>query len=56
MYTTDIFIVMECLQGGELFDRISQGVNNLTIEFIRNIMIQLLSSLSYMHFHKIGKK
>ena len=55
MYTTDIFIVMECCTGGELFYRIAEGVHKLTIDFIKDIMTQLLSSLAYMHSNKIGK-
>ena len=54
MYTSDIFIVMEYLDGGELFYCIANGVKNLTIDFIREIMTQLLSSLSYMHHYNIG--
>jgi serine/threonine protein kinase len=55
MYTTDIFIVMEYLDGGELFDQIADGVQNLTIGYIKDIMTQMLSALSYMHHHSIGK-
>ena len=54
MYTTDIFIVMEFLNGGELFYRITEKRNTMTLGFVRNIMIQLLESLSYMHHHNIG--
>jgi serine/threonine protein kinase len=54
MYTTDIFIVMECLTGGELFYRIAEGVNKLTVGFIKDIMTQMLSSLAYMHSNNIG--
>lgn len=56
MYTTDIFIVMEYLDGGELFYRIAQGVDQLSIEFTRGIMTQLLSALSYMHHYNIGSR
>jgi serine/threonine protein kinase len=55
MYTSDIFIVMEYVSGGELFDQIANGVQNLTIDYVKNVMIQLLSAISYMHHHKIGK-
>jgi serine/threonine protein kinase len=54
IYTSDIFIVMEFLNGGELFYRITEHRNSMTLGFVRNIMIQLLESLSYMHFHNIG--
>jgi serine/threonine protein kinase len=55
IYTTDIFIVMEFLNGGELFYRITEQRNSMTLGFVRKIMIQLLESLSYMHHHNIGK-
>ena len=55
LYTSDIFIVMEYVQGGELFYKITQNQKSLTLDFIRDIMIQLLSSIAYMHHYNIGK-
>lgn len=56
MYTSDIFIVMEYLGGGELFNQIANGVHNLTIDYIKDLMTQMLSALSYMHHHNIGNQ
>lgn len=55
LYTSDIFIVMELLEGGELFNRITQDQKSITFDFIRDVMIQILSALAYMHYHDIGK-
>lgn len=55
MYTSDIFIVMELLEGGELFDKITSDKKSLTIGVIVNIMSQLLNSLAYLHNQNIGK-
>lgn len=54
MYTSDIFIVMELLEGGELFDRITSDKKSLTLKVIMNIMSQLLNSLAYLHSQNIG--
>lgn len=54
IYTSDIFIVMEYLDGGELFYRITQDKKSITLEFVRDIMIQLLSALAYMHHYNIS--
>jgi serine/threonine protein kinase len=56
MYTTDIFIVMEHVAGGELFYQIANGVQNLTIDYIKDLMMQILSALAYMHHHDIGRE
>lgn len=55
LYTSDIFIVMEYLDGGELFYRITQDKKSITLEFVRDIMIQLLSALAYMHHYNISR-
>lgn len=54
MYTTDIFIVMEILEGGELFDKITTTKNSLTLETIKSIMSQLLNALAYLHSQNVG--
>ena len=54
LYTSDVFIVMEYLEGGELFYRITQDKKSITIDLIQSIMTQLLSALAYMHHHNIG--
>lgn len=54
LYTSDVFIVMEYLEGGELFYRITQDKKSITVDLIQSIMTQLLSSLAYMHHHNIG--
>ena len=55
IYTSDIFIVMEFLDGGELFYRITEHRDSMTLGFVRHIMIQLLESRSYMHYNHIGE-
>lgn len=55
IYIHDIFIVMEYLNGGELFYKITQKSKGLTETFIQRVMRDLLSALSYMHSQNIGK-
>ncbi len=47
-----IYLVLELLEGGELFSQISSK-KKLSLESIRNIMKCLLSALSYLDDHKI---
>ena len=54
MYTTDIFIVMELLEGGELFDIITSSKESLTLEVVKSIMSQLLNALAYLHGQNVG--
>ena len=54
MYTSDIFIVMELLEGGELFDRIASNKSSLTLHVIISIISQLLNALAYLHNQNIG--
>ena len=46
------FIVTEYLEGGELFDRISDN-NTVSEEAACGIMEQILSAVSYLNKHKI---
>ena len=54
LYTHDIFIVMEFLDGGELFKKITQDTKFLTETSIRKIMRDILGAVAYMHSQKIG--
>lgn len=56
IYIHDIFIVMEYLNGGELFYKITQNRNDLTEMFIQKVMRELISALSYMHSINIGNQ
>ena len=55
LYTNDIFIVMEYLDGGELFDKIVSDTKYLTENSIRKIMRELLEAVAYLHSKNIGK-
>ena len=55
LYTHEIFIVMEFLEGGELFYQITEKKASLTENRIRSIMKQLLSAVSYLHSNNIGR-
>lgn len=49
---SDIFVVMEYVSGGELFDYIvSRG--RLPADEARSLFHQIVSSIEYCHFHKI---
>jgi serine/threonine protein kinase len=54
LYTKDIFIVMEYLNGGELFDKIMSEKHNLTENSIRKMMREILSAVAYLHSKEIG--
>lgn len=54
LYTHDIFIVMEFLDGGELFKKIVQDTKFLTETSIRKIMREVLGAVAYMHGQNIG--
>lgn len=54
LYTHDIFIVMEFLDGGELFKKIVQDTKYLTEMSIRKIMRDILGAVAYLHGQKIG--
>jgi calcium-dependent protein kinase len=47
-----IFIVMELVQGGELFEQILE-VHHFTEALAAKILFQLLSAVNYLHKHKI---
>lgn len=47
-----LFLVMELVEGGELFDRLARG-GAFKEEDARAIMVQLLSALKYMHAKNI---
>lgn len=50
---TTLFLVLELINGGELFDRMKGGYNKNTEEFARRYFNQLLSGIDYCH--KRGK-
>lgn len=54
LYTNDIFIVMEMLTGGELFNKIVSDTKYLTENYIRKTMLDVLDGVSYLHNKKIG--
>lgn len=54
MYTNDIFIVMEFLDGGELFNKIVSDKKYLTENSIRKIIRELLGAVTYLHSKNIG--
>lgn len=49
----NLYIVMECCTGGELFDRI-QSEGNLTEKTSARVMHQILEALEYMHSKKVA--
>ena len=55
LYTNDVFIVMEYLNGGELFDKIIEDQNYLTENYIRKMMKEIIGAISYLHAQNIGK-
>ena len=55
LYSDRIFIVMEYLKGGELFDIINKFPTYLTENNIRKIMKDLLEAVAYMHSKNFGK-
>ena len=54
LYTKDIFIVMEHLNGGELFDKIKNDKDKLTENSIRKMMKEIISAIAYLHSKGIG--
>ena len=54
LYNKDIFIVMEYLNGGELFDKIISEKNQLTENSIRKMMKEILGATCYLHSKGIG--
>ena len=45
-----IFIIMEFLEGGTLKEYIQENSNNITEDIAREIIKQILSALSYLHY------
>lgn len=55
IYTHDIFIVMEYLNGGELFEKLTTNRKALNEKVMHKIMKELMSALAYMHNLNIGR-
>jgi serine/threonine protein kinase len=46
---TTLFLVIELINGGELFDRMKAGLHNNSEDFARRYFTQLISGLHYCH-------
>lgn len=55
LYKNCIFIVMEIVKGGDLFDLVMKKKVLLDEKSVKLIMVQLLRALNYLHKNNIGK-
>ena len=56
IYTQEIYIVMEYLDGGELIEKLVNDSNHLNENSIRQIMNEILSAIAYLHSKGIGNQ